>query len=205
MVVLCNQHDNRTYGVSHRAGEKELGLTMSVIPWVACYPFGCTPSGNPATTPGQKPLFLFMEGVDRHAQDGATVPENGGLQTLLYLRPTTNGRRRFLDRSTSSDSTKHKNADRNSLVSYTGPAAIARSRALALRPLEVVVYASLSFRNLLPVGVGWRVVGARDDPGARVAEGWLGPGEGVHVLEANTMAVKPSFSFKVWERGGWWV
>lgn len=33
--------------------------------------------------------------------------------------------------------------------------------ALSLRPLEVVVYASLSFRNLLPVGVGWRVAGAR--------------------------------------------
>lgn len=178
---------------------------MSVIPWVACYPLGCGPSGDTTTmTPVQKPLFLFMEGVDRHAQDGATVPGNGALPNLLYRRPSTNARRRFLDRSTSSPSpalTKQKKPDKNSLVSYTGPAAIARSSALALRPLEVVVYASLSFRNLLPVGVGWRVVGARDDPGARVAEGWLGPGEGVHVLEANTMAVKPSFSFKVREKG----
>lgn len=69
--------------------------------------------------------------------------------------------------------------------------------ALSLRPLEVVVYASLSFRNLLPVGIGWRVAGERGDPGARVAEGWLGPGEGVHVLEANSMAMTPSLSFKV--------
>lgn len=69
--------------------------------------------------------------------------------------------------------------------------------ALSLRPLEVVVYASLSFRNLLPVGVGWRVAGARGDAGARLAEGWLAPGDGVHVLEANAMAMAPSLSFKV--------
>lgn len=68
---------------------------------------------------------------------------------------------------------------------------------LSHRPLEVVVYASLSFRNLLPVEVGWRVVGARGDAGAKVAEGRLGPGEGVHVLEANAMAMTPSLSFKV--------
>lgn len=59
------------------------------------------------------------------------------------------------------------------------------------------MYASLSFRNLLPVEVGWRVAGARGDAGAKVAEGRLGPGEGVHVLEANAMAITPSLSFKV--------
>lgn len=37
----------------------------------------------------------------------------------------------------------------------------------------------------------------RGDAGARVAEGWLGPGEGAHVLEANAMAMAPSLSFKV--------
>lgn len=32
-----------------------------------------------------------------------------------------------------------------------------------------------------------------------MAEGWLGPGEGAHVLEANAMAMAPSLSFKVKE------
>lgn len=40
----------------------------------------------------------------------------------------------------------------------------------------------------------------RGDAGARVAEGWLGPGEGAHVLEANAMAMSPSLSFKVPDR-----
>ena len=97
--------------------------------------------------------------------------------------------RRKLSSSGSSHATR-----RTSVPSAGTPAAAA---VLSHRPLEVVVYASLSFRNLLPVGVGWRVVGARGDAGAQVAEGTLGPGEGVHVLEANTMAMTPSLSFKV--------
>lgn len=64
------------------------------------------------------------------------------------------------------------------------------------------MYASMSIRNLLTVGVGWRVVGARGDPGARVAEGWLEPGEGVHILEANAAAMAPSLSFQAWMSTG---
>ena len=187
---------------------------MSVIPWVACHP-GERRGRDPTTADTTlKPLFLFLEGVDGNVRHNATILDPGdavsssgsgsgsgsGSDSLSARFRRSGARLGGRPKSISIQSpilTQPTSVDinRNSLGTLLSASARA---GLSLRPLEVVVYASLSFRNLLPVGVGWRVVGARGDPGARVAEGWLGPGEGAHVLEANTMAMKPSFSFKVW-------
>ncbi|CAM9518362.1 unnamed protein product, partial [Ectocarpus fasciculatus] len=202
-----------------RAGEGELGATTAVIPWVACNP--SQPSTNSPSdgdsTASRKPLFLFLEGLDANDPEGghgAAIP-GGGSRRNASSDPWSRARRRSRDgggRSSSrvvANSTLH-GRQRQRSDAAAGPAAafptpMAHSprstghpmAALSLRPLEVVVYASLSFRNLLPVGVGWRVAGARGDAGARLAEGWLAPGDGVHVLEANAMAMAPSLSFKV--------
>ncbi|CAM9290946.1 unnamed protein product, partial [Laminaria digitata] len=210
-----------------RAGETELGVTMSVIPWVACNP--STPSTN---TPGststphhntaninKKPLFLFLEGIDVNSPGGgqsSIVPRGGGeasgasvagsiLRGKEGCESSARGRQRSDGNILSSSSGTPPPPHRQ--LPSSGPRSMRRASApstglqaaavLSHRPLEVVVYASLSFRNLLPVEVGWRVVGARGDAGAKVAEGRLGPGEGVHVLEANAMAMTPSLSFKV--------
>lgn len=200
--------------VFRRAGEGELGATTAVIPWVACNP--SQPSTNsPAdgdTTASRKPLFLFLEGLDANDPEGgghgAAIP-GGGSRRNASSDPWSRTRRRSRDgggRSSSrvvANSTLHGRQWQRPDAAFPTPVVQSpRSAgnpmaALSLRPLEVVVYASLSFRNLLPVGVGWRVAGARGDAGARLAEGWLAPGDGVHVLEANAMAMAPSLSFKV--------
>ncbi|CAN0096387.1 unnamed protein product, partial [Ectocarpus sp. 12 AP-2014] len=197
-----------------RAGEGELGATTAVIPWVACNPSqpstNCPADGD--TTASCKPLFLFLEGLDANDADGgghgAAIP-GGGSRRNPSSYPWSITRRRSRDgggRSSGrvvANSTLHgRQRQRPGAAFPTRVVDSPRSAgnpmaALSLRPLEVVVYASLSFRNLLPVGVGWRVAGARGDAGARLAEGWLAPGDGVHVLEANAMAMAPSLSFKV--------
>lgn len=153
---------------------------MKVIPYVGCNPSSPSTSYPPHGT--SKSVYLFLDGLDAHKVEVA-----GGKD---------HHRRRG---SRGSGFMRHRRAPGSiSNLSAAGAAADANPVArLSLAPLEVVVYASLSFRNLLPVGVGWRVVGTRGDPGARVAEGWLGPGESVHVLEANIMAMTPSMSFQV--------
>ena len=212
-----------------RAGETELGVTMSVIPWVACNPSTSSPADHNTANCTKKPLFLFLEGIDVNSPGGghSTIVPRGGGETSgapvagSMRRGKDGGARSSLGRRRSDGSVFSSSSSgtppppppqsqrplHSSPGSSLGPHAARRasdpstgSPAAALlshRPLEVVVYASLSFRNLLPVEVGWRVVGARGDAGAKVAEGTLGPGEGVHVLEANTMAMTPSLSFKV--------
>lgn len=193
---------------------------MSVIPWVACNP--CQPPTDypdddtitTTTTPAYKPLFLFLEGIDANdptrGRDSA-APGGGGRNPsstrLLSSRRKRRGREGSSGNwgSVVSSISRHRHRADNQQQRDPAPRPFPKvprttgkpMAALSLRPLEVVVYASLSFRNLLPVGMGWRVAGERGDPGARVAEGWLGPGEGVHVLEANCMAMTPSLSFKV--------
>lgn len=216
--------------VGIRAGETELGVTMSVIPWVACNPSTSSPADDNAANRTKKPLFLFLEGIDVNSPGGGhstIVPRSGGVASGAPVagsmrRGKERGERSSLGRRRSDGSVFSSSSSgtppppppppsprplRSPSGSSLGPRATRRASApstgspaaalLSHRPLEVVVYASLSFRNLLPVEVGWRVVGARGDAGAKVAEGKLGPGEGVHVLEANAMAMTPSLSFKV--------
>lgn len=184
---------------------------MSVIPWVACKP--SVPAGAAPTATPAKPLFLFLEGIDAHDHAGGDPSSTSGGAILPPVkRFSVRGRERSDGASTPTNSRRSAGGGGGSFFSFspassTVPAQPATrcspefrsdpGAALSMRPIEVIVYASLSFRNLLPVGVGWRVVGARGNPDARVAEGWLGPGEGVHVLEANTMAMTPSLSFQV--------
>lgn len=153
---------------------------MKVIPYVGCNP--SSPSTNYPPHGTSKSVYLFLDGLDAHKVEG------GGGQDRHRRRRSRGGGLMRPRRPPGSILN----------LSAVGAAPDANPMArLSLAPLEVVVYASLSFRNLLPVGVGWRVVGTRGDPGARVAEGYLGPGESVHVLEANIMAMTPSMSFQV--------
>lgn len=225
-----------------RAGATELGVTMAVIPWVACNPSTSPAADAPGASAAshqntanhaKKPLFLFLEGIDVNSPGGghgSIIPRGGGETSDAPVAKSirrgkeggersSHGRRRsdgsmFSSSSSGAptpapprpspprrplhswDSSLGSRGARRASAPQTGTPAAA---VLSHRPLEVVVYASLSFRNLLPVEVGWRVVGARGDAGAKVAEGSLGPGEGVHVLEANAMAMTPSLSFKVYD------
>lgn len=185
---------------------------MSVIPWVACNPSRTSSDGDELTAASaadeyrhhdgynsrNKPLFLFLEGTDAHDTHGGldnAIPGNGGYSAGNPAGGHVKRRRRSSSRLWKDVGGASKKPSKSRLP---GDASLSGTNQmpLPLRPLEVVVYASLSFRNLLPVRMGWRVVGARGDPEARVAEGSLAPGEGAHVLEANTMAMTPSLSFQ---------
>lgn len=203
-----------------RAGKTQLGVTMSVIPWVACNPSQPEANSEETETPSDnssRPLFLFLEGVDAKDPGGGQENKIPGVSRARREREDSSN---SISKSSSSSSSRSIRRKFSSLsFSPTSAAPPPSSSAgndkkgfsdlnpetLSTRPLEVIVYACLSFRNLLPVGIGWRVVGARGDPGARVAEGRLGPGEGVHVLEANTMSMAPSLSFQVKVWGAFFV
>ena len=179
----------------NRAGESELGVTMAVIPWVACHPSSPHPAGgdaddeeSTASTGPPKPVFLFLEGIDanekgpgggggssRHDTPAPRAGRRGRAPSFTTLQKQQQQQQQYQQQQKLGHQRGRSGSSGSSSVFPFFPspgsprpsaAAVAANSssmmaALSLRPLEVVVYASLSFRNLLPVGVGWRVAGAR--------------------------------------------